>query len=840
MSARRPSVSTAFWRLSQWAQASEARKGRGLVLLALTVYLPAFSGGFVWDDWILVTEPLIRRVDGIVSIWFAPWEIRHEDHYWPLVYTSFWIEHKLWDLHPVGYHAVNIALHALNSVLVWRLLLRLAVPGAWLVGAVFAAHPVHVESVAWIIERKDLLSAVFYLAAVHVWLGFAKTRSSARYLLSLALFLGALLSKSIAVTLPAALLLLDWWRDGRVTWSHVARLAPFFALALVITLADLVFYHGRAGHAFDYSLDYSLVERILIAARALWIYVYQLAWPAHLPVFYSRWEVQPGDILGWFALAALVTLSVALWLARGRIGRGPFVGAVFFALTLSPVLGFVNFGFMRIAFVADRFQYLASIGPVAVVVGIAVHRLSRVRPRFRAGAIVAAAAALAVLGTLTWRQSEIYRDDVTFARHAVALNPRQPYGQILLSEVLNIAGHYEDALVAAERAIDLTERDGGIDSAAAYAAMGSVLLSQDYPVRAETVIRRSLALWPHGRESERRLVLARSLVRQVRYDEGLELYRELVEDEPGNDVAHLQMGLAYIESGRYEAAVESFDRALPVVRHPDNEPALHALAGEALHKLGRLDAAAARLDQALAIKPGHIRFLLARADLEVDRMHDGGPLTGDGGRPAGQGSTTRTDEVAAGPGAWLAKAQKHGNALIEHEPEHPLARVLLGAVLLRLEQYDAAEAALDYAFSLAPSRPIAREAHRVMGQIRKKQGRSEDAARHYQNALEIHALDAEALERLAALHLEAARHEDALPLHRRLVKATPFVARAHLQLGTTLHRLGRFAEALPAVERALELAPGLEDVRDVRAGIREALGAPHVNSGPRIKSGVTE
>ncbi len=827
MSARRPLVSTAFFRLSQWAQASEARKGRGLVLLALTVYLPAFSGGFVWDDWIVVTEPLIRRVDGIVSIWFAPWEIRHEDHWWPLVYASFWVEHKLWGLHPAGYHAVNIVLHALNSVLVWRLLFCLAVPGAWLVGAVFAVHPVHVESVAWIIERKDLLSALFYLIAVHVWLGFTKTPGLARYLLSLSLFLGALLSKSIAVTLPAALLLLHWWRDGRVTWSDTVRLVPFFALALGITLADFVFYRSRIGHAFDYSLGYSLVERVLIAARALWVYVYQLGWPAHLPVFYSRWDVHAGDILGWIALAALVALGATLWLARGRIGRGPFVGAVFFALTLFPVLGFVNFGFMRIAFVADRFQYLASIGPLAVVVGVAVHRLSGLQPpRRRAGAIVVATAALAVLSGLTWRQSEIYRDDVTFARHVAALNPRQPYGQVLLSEVLNIAGHYEEALTAAKRAIALTERDGGIDSAAAYAAMGSVLLAQDYALGAETVIRQSLALWPYGRESKRRLVLARSLVRQARYKEGLEIYRRLIVDKRVHDVAHLEMGQAYLESGRYEAAVESFSRALPVVRHPDNEPALHALKGEALHKLGRLDAAAARLDQALALKPGHVRFLLARADLEADRVRDGSSSSGHAGSLAVQGSTTRADEFAAGPGAWLAEAQDHCNALIEHEPEHPLARVLLGAVLLRMEQYNEAEAALDRAFSLAPSRPIAREAHRVMGKIREKQGRIEDAARHYRSALDIYPLDSEALHRLAAIRSEAARYEDALPLYRRLVKATPFVAQAHLHLGMTLHRLGRFADAVPVVDRALELAPGLEEARGLDEQIREGLRLP--------------
>ena len=395
------SLAPALRRLAEWAQASEGRKGRGLALLAVVVYLPACFGGFVSDDWIFVTEPLIRRLDGIVSIWLSPSAIGREDHYWPVVYTSFWLEHKLWGFNPVGYHAVNVALHALNSLLVWRLLCRLAVPGAWLIAAVFAVHPVHVESVAWIIERKDLLSTLLSLGAVHVWLRFGEAPGAGRYLLCLALFVGALLSKSVAVTLPAALLLLQWWRAGRVTWRDVACLVPFFAVAIGITLADLAFYRTQV----DYHFDYSLVERTLIAARALWVYVWQLVWPAYLPVLYPRWEVRLGDPLGWLALAALVALVAVLWQARERVGRGPLAGVLFFALTLSPVLGFVDFGFMGFAFVADRFQYLASLGPLAVLVGGAVRGAARLRPRGRAGAVVAAGALLAVLGLLTWRQS---------------------------------------------------------------------------------------------------------------------------------------------------------------------------------------------------------------------------------------------------------------------------------------------------------------------------------------------------------------------------------------------------------------------------------------------------
>ena len=137
-----------------------------LAVLVVVSYFPALQGGFVWDDVIFAEAPVIHSPGGLRSIWFAPAEIENENHYWPLVYSTFWLEHKLWGLQPAGYHAVNIFLHLLNCLLLWRLLLRLQVPGALLIAAVFAVHPLHVESVAWIIERKDLLSALFYLGAV--------------------------------------------------------------------------------------------------------------------------------------------------------------------------------------------------------------------------------------------------------------------------------------------------------------------------------------------------------------------------------------------------------------------------------------------------------------------------------------------------------------------------------------------------------------------------------------------------------------------------------------------------------------------------------------------------
>ena len=818
----------AFLRVAQWAQHGEGRKGRALVLLAVVVYTPALLfGGFVWDDWIFVTEPLVRRLDGIVSIWLSPSEILREDHYWPVTYTTFWVEHKLWGFNPVGYHVVNVALHALNSVLVWRLLLRLEVPGAWLVGAVFAVHPVHVESVAWIIERKDLLSALFYLGAVHVWLRFTEAPGPGRYLLCLALFAAALLSKSIAVTLPAALLLLRWWQAGRVTWRDAACVAPLFALALGVTLADLAFYRDR----IDSSLDYSLVERALIATRALGVYAHQLAWPASLPVLYPRWDVHPGDLLGWLALAALVALGVALWLARDRIGRGPLAGALFFALTLSPVLGFVDFGFMRIAFVADRFQYLASIGPLAVILGAAVLLAGRFHLRGHAVAVVTAAAVLVALGVLSWQQSWIYRDDLAYVRHIDAVNPRHHIGQAILSYELSVAGYHEEALAAARRGVDLSDGQRGSDYDA-QAALGNALLALHRPVEAEAVLRRALARWPRSRLGGPRLMLAWSLVSQARYEEGLALYQSLIRDEPNWDTAHLFQGTALLESGRYEAAVASFNRALALVRDLGTEPRLHALLGEAQQNLGRPGAAAAHLDRALALDPDNVWYLLARVDLARDRQRAAGlPVDGH----------YRSAEQAvrgAGREAWaeefhvrLADVRERLEAAIELEPESAFARVALGEVLRRMDEFEAAAGVLEEALALAPSRPVARDAHLALGEVFERQGRFEAAARHWRGALDIHPLEATALERLAGLRLREARYEDALLLYRRLVEATPFVAQAHVNLGEALYRTGRLPEALLALERALELAPGLGVAQDLRVQVLEAQAAASTTPG---------
>ena len=550
-----------------------------LAALAVGCYLPALTAGFVWDDEAFTDAAAVREWSGLWRIWSSPrTAIENEGHYWPLVYTSFWLEHKLWGFAPAGYHAVNVVLHAANTLLVRRLAERLAVPGAWLVAAVFAVHPLHVESVAWIIERKDLLSGLCYLAAFLAWLRFTDEprggRGGRHYVLALALFAAGMLCKSIVVTLPAAFVIVSWWKRGRVTGSDLSRVAPFFVVGTAIAAADLSFYDARE----PLSLGYTAVERLLIAAHALWFYVGKLLWPGGLAVIYPHWEAGAGDPVAWGYVAAWVAVAAVLWFLRGRVGRGPLAGVLFFAVTLSPVLGFVEYGYMQFSFVADRHQYLAGMGLMAVLVGAAVRGAERLPARrWRRCAAGAAAAALAVLAVLTWRHAGIYRDEVTFFTHVVARNPEARAAQQNLGKALLNSGRPEEALAASRAAV---EQDP--DDVKAHANAGAALIRMGRLDEAEEWLRAALALDP--RHSVVLQNLAESLRKQERLDEALRYYRAVLEADPGNPLPHAGMGHALFGLGRYEEALRSLDRALALA--PGLE-SVRTMRDSALSRLGR-------------------------------------------------------------------------------------------------------------------------------------------------------------------------------------------------------------------------------------------------------------
>ena len=578
-----------------------------LCLLVAVSYFPALSGGFVWDDVTLTESTSLRTWSGLAQIWFTPRGlIQHEAHYWPLLYTLFWLEHKLWGLAPLGYHVVNLLLHTGVVLLLWRLLRRLEVPGAWFAAAVFAVHPLHVESVAWIIGRKDILATVFYLAAVLAYIRFTEMPRGGRrggpYLLAMALFVLGLLSKSIAITLPVALLLWHWWRHGRVTMADCSRTLPFFLVGLGIGLADYAYSTSLEPVAFGYTP----LERGLIAARALAFYVGKLLWPAGLTGVYPHWEPGIGDLLAWGCAVGFAAVVAVLWCCRRQFGRGPLAGVLFFAVALSPVLGFVDFGYMQFSFVADRYQYLAGIGLIAVVAGAAGRacQLSlgalpahRTRPaRLAIGA--AGAAILAVAGLLTWNQTGLYRDSVTFFTHVIAHNPQAHDAYFNLGVYLQAEGRYAEAQAAYKTALEQRP-----DNAGALVNIGFMLSKQGHYEEAVARYREVLRLNPQHQIANENLagVLVKTgtlLLNQGRHEEAVARYREVLRLNPQHQIALRNLAEVLMVQSRYAAGLASAQQV--IVHYPDDAKA-HHLAGFGLFHLNRKAEALRYYDRALAL-----------------------------------------------------------------------------------------------------------------------------------------------------------------------------------------------------------------------------------------------
>ena len=641
----------------------------GLGALAAVFYLPAMLwGGLIWDDRIWSRSPAVLEWSGIRDIWFAPRLIEGESHYWPLVYASLWLEHKIWGLAPAGYHVVNVVLHLANTLLLWRILARLAVPGAWAAAAVFAVHPLHVESVAWIIERKDLLSAVCYLGAVCLWLRFLERPRWRWYGLALALFVAGLLSKSIVVTLPAALLIIQWWKHGLVTRQDVVRLVPFFAAALLITAGDLSFY--RSGRVVG-SLDYSLMERFLIASRALWFYAGKLVWPADLAVIYPLWDIRVGDPRAWLYPAGALALAAALWFMRHRVGRGALAAGAFFAVTLSPTLGFVDFSYMQFSFVADRFQYLAGIGPMALAAGAAAVSLSRLSERWGGRGIGLAAGVslgvvLLLLGMQTWRQSGIYRDEITFNRHIIAHNPVARDAHRNLAAELFQLDRLEEALSHARIAVRQYP-----DCVDCHAGLGAVLVRLKRLDEAEEHIRRALEI---DSSNESALRNASELFRlQERYEEGIAVARSWLKLRPHASAPHQALARLFGGLKRQGEAEKHWRRAHEI--DPRNVANIQNL-GEAIRKQGRYEEALGWYREALRIRPG---MPLARGAM---------------------GHTLFQQGVGFADQGRYDKALEKFRATVEFLPEDPAVHTNLGVALYYLGRIDEAMASIDRALAI--------------------------------------------------------------------------------------------------------------------------------------------
>jgi tetratricopeptide (TPR) repeat protein len=631
-----------------------------LIALVFISYARVFHADFIWDDESHLTRnPCIVGPLGLKEIWTSARAV-----YYPLVLTTFWTVHKFVGLSPWPYHLLNVLLHAGSAALLWQILRQLSVRGAWLGAALWALHPVMVQSVAWVTELKNTQSGFFYLLSILCFLksdaairGRAVSSShllrirdhrSLLFALSLAFFILATLSKPSVVMLPVVLFLCIWWRTGRTSWRDVLALTPFVlisALASVWTIFEQKFHAGAIGAEWAQTWP----ERVIIAGRAIWFYLAKLIWPHPLIFIYPRWEIDSSQLIAYLPLLAALAGLFGLWLNRAKWSRAVLLAAAYYVVSLFPVLGFFSVYFFRYSFVSDHFQYLASMGPLALAgAGIvtAVGRFSKTPSRLasdtdalqfsgniaavrRKSFLLPATSGVLLLSlvVLTWRQTAVYHNLVTLYAATLTKNPGCWMAHYNLGIALSDQGDPEGAIAHYRQAIELRP---------SYA--------------------------------EAHYNLGRLLVQKGQVDEALTHYQEALEINPADAEAHNNLGATLFASGRVDEAIAHYRKALAI--QPDYADASCNLAS-ALLSNGDLDGAIAYYSGCLAVSPNQVEAQYNFATVLL--------------------RTGRTDEAMA-----------HYQKVLELSPDNADARANLGSVFLAKGRVRDAVAKYRDALRIAP------------------------------------------------------------------------------------------------------------------------------------------
>lgn len=560
-----------------------------LVLATLAVYYPAWHGGMLWDDDAHITRVGLRSISGLYRIWF---DLGATQQYYPVLHSSFWMLHKVFGDNTFGYHVISMLLHAMSAFVVALILRKLAVPGVWLAALIFALHPVQVESVAWISELKNTLSGIFCLSAALAYLHFDESRQRKQYALAMLLFILALLSKSVTATLPAVLLVIFWWRPGRQSLRrHMLLFVPFFGLGIAGGLLTAWVERTLIG-ARGPEFQLSLIERCLVAGRAIWFYFAKLLWPENLTFIYPRWQTNQNS---WWQIlfpAAALGVLAAFWLLRKRV-RAPLAAMLIFCGILFPALGFFDVYPFRYSFVADHFQYLACIAVVAPFAAA----LSRLAARWNIGRVLSALVILifvGLLGSLTWRQSRQYSDAETLYRATLDRNPSCWLAHNNLG-YLKIKVDSEEAVAHLKEALRLKP-----DYAVAHCNLCSALQTMGRYEDAKNECMEALRITPNLAEAHNNL--GNTLQLLGRDNEAISSFKEALRIMPDFAVVHYNLANTLQMMDRTEEAITHYLEALAL--GPDS-PYVHHNLGIALETLDRFQEAAVQYELALQLKPDY-------------------------------------------------------------------------------------------------------------------------------------------------------------------------------------------------------------------------------------------
>jgi tetratricopeptide (TPR) repeat protein len=570
-----------------------------LILFVVLAFTPVWKAEFVWDDEsILTANPCIIGPLGLKEIWTTS-----AADICPLTLTTFWTEHALWGLNPRPYHLANILLHGACAILLWRVLRNLRVQGAWLGAALWALHPVMVESVAWITEMKNTESGLFFLLSILFFVRWlrakdldGRTEGGRNYALSLLFAALAMAAKSSTVILPVVLCLCAWWIEGRWHWRNLVRTVPLFLIGIAASALSIWTQGPQLAKVSDPQWVRTWPERLAAAGAAVWFYLGKLLWPHPLSANYPRWQIDAGQWVSYLPLLAVIVILSIFWL-RGRSGGGGlrawFFAFAYFAVALLPILGLVETYIFRYSLVFDHLQYLASIGPLALA-GTGLVRLSDfIIPKKPWLQLVLCAGLLLIVGMASWQRTWVFKSEAALWTDTLAKNPHSWAAHNNLGNVFIQKGQVDDAVVQYQKTLQINP-----NYPEAYSNLGVALSRKGRVDDAVAQHQKALAINPNYVLAHNNLGLA--LVQRGQVDEAIAHYQKALEITPDYPVIHSNLGVALFQKGRLDEAVVHYQKALEI--NPNYAEAHYNL-GNALFQKGQVDEAVAQYQKVLEINP---------------------------------------------------------------------------------------------------------------------------------------------------------------------------------------------------------------------------------------------
>jgi tetratricopeptide (TPR) repeat protein len=568
-----------------------------LILAVLLTYAPVWQAGFIWDDDAhLTANPCIVGPLGLKEIWTTS-----AADICPLTITTFWVEHALWGLGPLPYHLVNVLLQGACAVLLWRVLRSLRVQGAWLGAALWALHPVAVESVAWITEMKNTESGLFFLLSILFFVRWlrakyldGRTGESWNYALTLLFAALAMASKSSTVILPFVLCLCAWWMEGRWHWRNLMSVVPIFLMSIAASALSIWTQSlALATGVTDPQWVRTWPERLATAGDTVWFYLGKLLWPHPLITIYPRWQIDAGQWVSYLPLLAAIVILAIFWLKRELWSRACFFAFAYFMAALLPVLGLINNPIFRFSLVFDHLQYLASIGPLALA-GTGLVRFSDfVIPKKPWLQSTLCAGLLLILGMASWQRIWVYQSQETLWTDTLAKNPNTWLGHCNLGVVLFQKGQVDDAVAQYQKALEINP-----NYVAAHYNLGNALFQKGQLDQALAQYQKAIEINPN--DAEARINLGNALFQNEQLDEAVAQFQRAIEINPNDAEAHYNLGNALFQKGQLDEAVAQFQKALEI---DPNSFATHYNLGGAFFQKGQLDEAITQFQEVLRLKP---------------------------------------------------------------------------------------------------------------------------------------------------------------------------------------------------------------------------------------------